>query len=158
MLSLPNDKVDFIDEFFDCFNGVGNLLGKCKIQLKTDSIPSLKYKKKIPLSLLDRLKNELDVMCKQVIINQVNYPTDWVNNVQLVEKSNGRLRICLDPKPLNLCIKREHFLIPISDGLLSHLTGKRVFTVLDLSNGFWQMELDVCNADLTTLYGTFWSL
>ena len=31
------------------------------------------------------------------IIAKVNGPTDWVHNV-VVEKKNGALRMCLDPK------------------------------------------------------------
>lgn len=37
-------------------------------------------------------------MVEEGIIEPVDYPTDWVNNLQLVEKSSGSLRICLDPK------------------------------------------------------------
>lgn len=70
------------------------------------------------------------------IVSPVDHLTEWVNNLQIVEKPNGKLRICLDPKPLNECIQREHFLIPTIDGFTSRLTGKRVFSVLDLSSGF----------------------
>ena len=73
-------------------------------------------------------------------------------------KPNGALRICLDPKPLNECIKREHFLIPKSEDLLSRMTGKKIFTVLDLKNGIWQLKLDRKSSDLTTFmtpYGRF---
>ena len=94
-------------------------------------------------------------MEEQGIIAYVDYPTDWVSNMQVVEKPNGSLRICLDPKPLNQCIKREHYLIPTQQDLFSHLAGKRVFTVLDLSSGFWQMELDRDSSDLTTFMTLF---
>lgn len=81
-------------------------------------------------------------MMEQGIISVVDYPTDWVNNMQLVEKPDGSLRICLDPKPLNACIKREHFLIPTAEDIIGRLSGKSIFTILDLSNEFWQMELN----------------
>ncbi|XP_024883540.1 uncharacterized protein K02A2.6-like, partial [Temnothorax curvispinosus] len=75
--------------------------------------------------------------------------------MQIVEKPDGSLRICLDPKPLNMCIKREHFLIPTAEDIVSQLSGKHIFTVLDLSNGFWQMELDRKSSDLTTFMTPF---
>lgn len=104
-----------------------------------------------------KLKNYLKEMVKNEIIAPVEYPTDWVNNIQLVEKPNGSLRICLDPKPLNACIKREHFLIPTANDIMSRLSGKRVFTILDLRNEFWQLELDRRSSDLTfiTPFGHF---
>lgn len=72
-----------------------------------------------------------------------------------MEKLNGKLRVCLDPKPLNECIKREHFLIPTADDLTSQLSNKRIFTVPDLSYGFWHMELEYKSADLTTFMTPF---
>lgn len=69
----------------------------------------LHYRKCIPHALMDNLERELNRMVRGDIISPVDYPTNWVNNLQVVEKPNGKLRICLDPKPLNECIRREHF-------------------------------------------------
>ena len=95
-------------------------------------------------------------MLRDGIISPVDCPTDWVSNLQIVEKPNSsELRICLDPKPLNECIKCEHFLIPTIDDLTSGLANKRVFSVLDLKTGYWQMELDKASSDLTTFMTPF---
>lgn len=151
----PKNKTEFFEKYSDVFNGLGKFPGKCSIVLKENSIPTLFYRKRIPLSLHNRIKTELRRMEEEGIISYVDYPTDWVSNMQVVEKSNGALRICLDPKPLNQCIKREHYLIPTQQDLFSRLSGKRVFTVLDLSSGFWQMELDRESSDLTTFMTPF---
>ena len=42
------------------------------------------------------------------IIAKVDCPTPWVNSMVVVEKANGDLRICLDPKDLNMAVMREH--------------------------------------------------
>lgn len=152
---IPHSRAEFVTQYHDIFEGLGKFPGKCSIVLKENSIPALHYKKRIPLALHDRLGNELKEMEEKGIISRVDYPTDWISNMQLVEKSNGTLRICIDPKPLNKCIKREHFLIPTQQDLFSRLAGKRVFTVLDLSSGFWQMELDRKSSDLTTFMTPF---
>ena len=34
-------------------------------------------------------------------------PTPWMNNLVITEKQNGTLRVYLDPKPLDIAIKRE---------------------------------------------------
>ena len=47
-------------------------------------------------------------MVKMKIIQAVNEPTDWVNNLVLVEKPDGSLRLFIDPKELNKAIKRPH--------------------------------------------------
>lgn len=61
--------------------------------------------------------------------------------------------MCLDPRPLNLAIKREHFLIPTADDICYSLNGKKYFTVLDLKDGYWQIPIDQESADLCT-FGT----
>ena len=48
-------------------------------------------------------------MVKMEVAVKEDEPTDWVNPMVVVEKPNGKLRICLDPGPLNKAIKREHF-------------------------------------------------
>ena len=43
------------------------------------------------------------------IIAPVNEPTDWVSSFVAIEKPNGTLRVCLDPRNSNKAIKREHY-------------------------------------------------
>lgn len=59
----------------------------------------------------------------------------------VIEKRNGSLRLCLDPKDLNKAIKREHYRIPTIQEVSSELAGKKVFSTLDLKDGYWQVEL-----------------
>lgn len=153
-LACDSEQV-FLKRNSELFSGLGEFPETFSIYLRDNSKPILHYKKRIPMSLVDRVKDELTKMVKDKIISPVNYPTDWVNNLQIVEKPNGKLRICLDPKPLNACIRREHFLIPTIEDLTSKLANKRVFSVLDLSSGFWHMRLDEKSSDLTTFMTPF---
>lgn len=152
---LPDDKEEFIKNNLDVFDGLGQIPGKCVIELKENSKPRLNYKKKIPFSLHDRLKKHLNIMVSDGVISRVNKPTDWVNNLQIVEKPSGELRICLDPKPLNECIKRERCIIPTAESIMGRLNGARYFTVMDLKNGFWQLVLDENCSELTTFITPF---
>lgn len=56
---------------------------------------------------------------------------EFVNSMIIVEKPGGSLRICIDPKHLNDQIMREHYKIPTSDDIISSLSNKKVFTVID---------------------------
>ena len=38
------------------------------------------------------------------VLVKVDEPTDWVHNLVIIEKKNGLLRLCLDPRH-----KREHY-------------------------------------------------
>lgn len=97
-------KEKFLNGNMDLFHGIGKFPGKFSIYLRDNSKPILHYKKRVPIALMDKVKSEIDQMIEDGIITPVDYPSDWVNNLQIVERSGGgRLRLCLDPKPLNAC-------------------------------------------------------
>ena len=58
-----------------------------------------------------------------------------------MEKKDGSLLLCLDPKDLNKVIRREHFQIPTFEDVVSRLRGKKYFTVLDQKDSYWQVPL-----------------
>ena len=94
-------------------------------------------------------------MEKHKVIQKVNKPTDWVHNLVIVEKKDGSLRLCLDPRELNKAIKRENFQIPTVEDVICRLSGKKVFTVIDLKDTFWQVPLSEESASLTTFNTPF---
>ena len=73
----------------------------------------------------------------------------------VVRKSNNDLRICIDPTNLNKEIKRPHYALPTIDDILPNLVNAKVFSVVDASNGFWQVELDEPSSYLTTFATPF---
>lgn len=145
----------FIHANRKCFNGLCRFAGETKIVLKEESVPKIHYRKRFPFLIMEKLKAELNEIGKNAIISRVDYPTDWVNNLQIVEKKNGELRLCLNPRPLNACIKRDHFLIPTIEDLTVNLSGSEWFSLLDLKSGFWHMVLDKDSSDFTTFLTPF---
>ena len=95
------------------------------------------------------------------IIEQINHPTDWVSSMLVGSKPSTeaegetKLRICLDPRDLNLVIKCEHFPMPTIEEIATRLNGAKLFSVFDASNGFWQVELDDESSSLTTFNTPF---
>ena len=68
----------------------------------------------------------------------------------MVEKSNGKLKLCLDPRNLNKVIKWEHFQLPTADDIMAKKPGAKVFSKLDASSGYWQIRIDDESTDLLT--------
>ena len=84
------------------------------------------------------------------IISKVNTPTEWVNSIVVVEKPNGSIRICLDPKNLNEAILRQHFPMQRADDIIADMAGAQYFSKLDASSGYWQIKLDEPSSELLT--------
>ena len=78
---------------------------------------------KIPLALQSKVKQELNNLLKRNVISLVNEPTEWVSQMAVVKRSNGDLRICINPQPLNAALQREHYKSPTVDDVLPKLNG-----------------------------------
>lgn len=102
-----------------------------------------------------KLQRTLDQMTEMGVISEVNKATNWVNSLVIVEKKDGSLRLCLDPKDLNKSIKREHSKPPTAETISSKLNGKIIFTVIDMSNCYWHIKLDKESSLLCTFNTSF---
>ena len=101
------------------------------------------------------MKEELDDMEKRGVVRKVKEPTDWVNPMTIVEKPNGSVRICLDPRYLNKAIKREHFQLPTIEDITTRMENAIWFSTLDANRGYWQIPLDEESELLTTFNTPF---
>lgn len=111
--------------------------------------------RKVPTAVKEPLKKKIDRLVCQGIFEPVDTPTDWVLLMVVVLKRNGKIRVCIDPKPLNQALKRNHYPLPVIDNLLPELSKAKVFSVVDTKNGFWHIQLDTESSFLTTS-GTPW--
>lgn len=81
-------------------------------------------------------------MVGQDVISKVDEPRDCVDNLVSTVKPNGGLRICLDPKELNKAVVKEQFLVPTLEEVSEKLVESEVYSVFDLREGFWQLQID----------------
>ena len=55
------------------------------------------------------------------IIERVTGPTEWCAPMVLVEKSNRKLRICVDLRKLNSAVMRVRFVLPTLEDIAPNL-------------------------------------
>ena len=105
----------------------------------------------------DRVKKKLDELESQGVIEKQEEPTDWVSALLITTKRSGDIRVCIDPRPLNKALKREHFELPTLDDMLPELGKQKcmIFSTLDCKNGFWHVRLSESSSLLTT-FTTRW--
>ena len=70
-----------------------------------------------------------------------------------MKKSNGKIRLCLDPTHLNKWIIRPHHSAKLVYDILHRLNGAKYFTVVDSTSSFFNHKLDKESSKLTT-FGT----
>ena len=88
-------------------------------------------------------------MQKFDIIEPASEKTTWLNPVVPVTKPNGKTRLCLDMRKANVAIERERHVIPKLEEILPNLHNAKIFSKLDLREGYHQILLDAESLPIT---------
>ena len=124
------------------------------IELDPSVTPVHAPKHRVPVAKLDRVNEELKRLSGEGIIRPVTQPTEWLSNMLVKEKPNGKLRICFAPgQTINKAIKRSKYKIPTIEEKLPLKTKAKVFTIVDVSEAFHTTVLDEKSSPLKTFQG-----
>ena len=141
--------------FTSSCDGMNALPYTYTIKMEANVVPVVHAARRVPIALRGDVKKELARMESLNVISKIEEPTDWVSSMVVIRKKNNALRICLDPKDLNACVKREHYPIPRKDDIIAEMVNATVFSKLDASHGFWQVKLDEHSSKLCTFNTPF---
>ena len=162
-LPLTQEKVE--TTYADVFQGLGKFPGEpYKLRLKPDAVPVKHRPRRVPVHLQDAFHEEVEQLVKIDVLEKVTEPTEWVNSLVIVEKvidsSNAHspnhvikksIRLCIDPKDLNEALEREPYYSRSIDELISMFAGAKVFTIVDMDKGYWQVVLHPESRKLTCM-------
>ena len=135
---------------------MGTLPGEpYQIRLKEQYKPVQHSPRSVPVAMQSAYKTELNRLVKEGIITEVKEHTEWINSIVPVMKSNGSLRLCLDPKDLNKAIERNQLYSRTIDDILPELARSTYKTLKDATSGYWHVVLDLASS-LLTMFNTHW--
>ena len=115
--------------------------------MKPDAVPVKHRPRKVPVHLQDAFHEEVERMVKIDVLEKVTEPTELV---KVIDSSNVHspnhvikksIRLCIDPKDLNEALEREPYYSRTIDELISMFAGAKVFTIVDMDKGYWQVVL-----------------
>jgi hypothetical protein len=78
---------------------------------------------------------EVEKLLRAQFIREVYYP-DWLVNVVLVKKSNGKWRMCVDFTDLNKAYSKDSFPLPYIDALVDSTSGYELLSFMDSFYGY----------------------
>ena len=134
----------------DKFEGIGDFEGELHITLRINAQPVVQPPRKHLIQLVEEIRTELEKRENLGVITSITEPTDWVNALAFSRKGSGDLRVCLDPRSMNQCIKRTHHKTPAQEEITNCLSGSKVLSKLDAKHGYWSIKLDEESSKLTT--------
>lgn len=131
-------------EYADIFSTSNKDLGrtsKLKHTIHTgDSQPVRQPVRRLP----PHRKQEMHTLLQEMRQNDVIQPSSspWAAPIVLVRKKDGSTRFCVDYRKLNSVTRKDAYPLPRIDDTLDTLVGSRWFSTLDLTSGYWQVEMD----------------
>ncbi|XP_058099689.1 uncharacterized protein LOC131244036 [Magnolia sinica] len=73
-------------------------------------------------------------------IEEIHYP-DWIANVVLMKKANGKWRVCVDYSDLNKACPNDSLPLPRIDQLVDSTAKHELFTFMDAYSGYNQIVM-----------------
>lgn len=109
-----------------------------KIVLKDDK-PVSQRPRRLSLAEQHTVEQQVDEWLHKGII-QVSY-SEYSSPLVLVKKKDGSTRVCIDYRLLNRKIIKDEYPLPLIEDLIDRLKDAKVFSVLDLKNGFFHLRM-----------------
>lgn len=143
-ISCNNNLSMLLDRYKELFAaGLGRFTGgRATLRVREGAAPMFCRPRALPYALKARVDAELDQMLAEGVIEPVDC-SDWATPLVPVRKADGGLRICADYKvTLNPVLLIDRFPLPRIEDLLVGLNGAKMFSKIDLSQAYNQVELD----------------
>ena len=105
---------------------------------------------------LQELKSQLQELLRQGFIRPNTSP--WGAPVLFVKKKDGTLRMCIDYRGLNQVTLNNKYPLSHIEELFDQFQGSRVFSKLDLRQGYYQLMIkieDIPKTAFNTRYGHY---
>ncbi|XP_052300414.1 uncharacterized protein LOC127903754 [Citrus sinensis] len=88
----------------------------------------------------EAVSDEVEKLLRAGFIREVNYP-EWISNVVLVKKANGKWRMCVDFTDLNKACPKDSFPLPKIDQLVDSTAGHGLLSFMDAFSGYNQIPM-----------------
>ena len=135
-----------------CVKRIDKLCGTTvNFHIQQDVRPRLFHARPVAHTLGDKVKAELDQLCKANVIEPVQF-TDWAASIVPVLKSDGSLHLDVyNKQTVNTVAISDKYPLPKVEDLLASLAGGETFTKIDLAHAYQQLVLDEESSKLVTV-------
>jgi hypothetical protein len=102
-------------------------------------------------------KDEVQRLLDKGFIREVTYP-QWLVNVVMLRKKNGKWRMCMDFIDLNKCCPKDDFPLARIDKIVDSTMSYEMMALLDCFFGYhqiWLRKEDEEETSFITPFGTF---
>ncbi|XP_061496454.1 uncharacterized protein LOC133390958 [Anopheles gambiae] len=124
---------------------------KVKLFLKPNVKPVFCPKRPVPFNTIALVDAELSRLQSLGIITPIDF-SEWAAPIVAIRKPNGKVRICADYSTgLNEALESNHYPLPTPEEIFAQLNGSVVFSIVDLSDAYLQVEVEDESKHLLTI-------
>ena len=95
------------------------------------------------------IKDEVQKLMAAKFIREVYHP-DWLANVVMVKKANGKRRMCVDFTDLNKACPKDCYPLPHIDQLVDSTAGHKLLSFMDTFSGYNQIRMNEADQEKTS--------
>ena len=117
--------------------------------LKEECTPVKQKLRRVKPEMLLNIKEEVKKQLDAGNLEVSKYP-QWVTNIVLVPKKDGKVRMCVDYRDLNRVSPKDNFPLPYIDTLVDDTSKHSLFSFMDGFSSYNQIRMALEDMEKTT--------
>ena len=113
------------------------------------SFKPVKQKRSFDPERQKAINEEVGKLLQARAIREVEYP-EWLANVVLVKKANGKWRLCIDFTDVYRACSKDSFPLPWIDLIVDATAGHELLSFMDAFSGYNQINMDPDDQEKTS--------
>lgn len=114
----------------------------------TDENPIYQKARRLAPKEREAVNKQIEEWLEQKIIRHSK--SDFTSPIVIVKKKDGSDRLCVDYRKVNQKIVKDRYPLPVMDEVLEKLYDAKIFTTLDLKNGFFHVDIEESSRKYTS--------
>ena len=128
-------------EFPEVFTDLPGRTSACKLRIETgEATPRASHPYRVPNKLQEGVRVEIEKLVELGIVVPSTSP--WASPIVPVPKKDGTVRVCVDYRRLNEVTTADPYYMSTMDEIVERVGQSRIMSKLDLSKGFYQVEVE----------------
>ena len=137
--------------------GIDPTVITCRLNTNPSFKPVKKKRRSFAPERQKAINEEVGKLLQAGAIREVEYP-EWLVNVVLVKKANGKWQLCIDFTDINKACPKDSFPLPRIDLIVDATAGHELLSFMDAFSGYNQISMDPDDQEKTsfvTAQGTY---
>ena len=140
LIDLLQDYSDVFAWSYQDMPGLDTNIVVHRLPLREECMPVKQKLRRVKPEILLKIKEEVKKQLDAGFLEVPKYP-QWVANIVLVPKKDGKVRMCVDYWDLNRASPKDNFPLPHIDTLLDNTAKHSLFSFMDGFSGYNQIRM-----------------